>query len=53
VISVPFIDSRQFPDGVPGSNGADISANFTARSARDLAILLRYGRLPVILTAAG
>jgi SecD/SecF fusion protein len=53
VISVPFIDYRQYPDGVPGDNGADISGNFTTRSARDLAILLRYGSLPVILRAAG
>lgn len=41
------------PDGINGDHGADISGVFTAQSARDLAILLRHGSLPVILTATG
>jgi hypothetical protein len=53
VISVPFIDYRQYPDGINGDQGADLAGNFTTQSARDLAILLRYGPLPVHLTAAG
>jgi SecD/SecF fusion protein len=53
LISVPFIDYKQYPDGINGNDGADISGNFTTPAARDLAILLRYGRLPVILTATG
>jgi hypothetical protein len=53
VISVPFIDYKTYPDGINGSQGADISGNFTRQSARDLAILLRYGPLPVALTATG
>lgn len=53
LIEVPFVDYKQYPDGVNGDHGAEIVGNLTARSARDLAILLRYGPLPVILTAAG
>lgn len=53
LISVPFIDYAQYPDGIRGDNGADISGNFTTQSARDLATLLRYGSLPVYLTATG
>ncbi|HJS96240.1 MAG TPA: hypothetical protein VJ741_18390 [Solirubrobacteraceae bacterium] len=53
LIEVPFVDYRQYPDGVNGDRGAEIIGNLTTRSAKDLAILLRYGRLPVILTAAG
>jgi len=53
LISVPFVDYKQYPDGIPAGNGADVGGNFTTRSARDLAVLLRYGSLPVHLTAAG
>jgi hypothetical protein len=53
LISVPFIDYKIYPDGINGELGADISGNFTTQSARDLAVILRYGPLPVILTAAG
>lgn len=53
LLSVPFIDSRQYPDGIKGDNGADVVAGFTTQSAKNLAILLRYGPLPVNLTATG
>jgi SecD/SecF fusion protein len=53
LISVPFIDYKQYPDGFRGDNGAGIGGNFTADSARELTILLRYGSLPVVLTATG
>ena len=53
LITVPYVDYKQYPDGISGSDGADITANFTKRSAQDLAILLRYGPLPVPLTATG
>jgi preprotein translocase subunit SecD len=53
LISVPSIDFKQYPDGIGGKDGADISGDLTRQSAKDLAILLRYGPLPVQLTAAG
>lgn len=53
LIGVPYIDYRVYPDGIKGENGADISGDFTTQFARDLAILLRYGPLPVQLTATG
>jgi SecD/SecF fusion protein len=53
LITVPFIDFKQYPDGINGDNGADIAGSFTISSARDLATILRYGPLPVGLTATG
>jgi hypothetical protein len=53
LITVPFIDFKQYPDGINGDLGGDIAGNFTYRSAKDLAIVLRFGPLPVILRAAG
>jgi len=53
LITVPYIDFKQFPDGIDATNGADMSGNFTTQSAKDLAAVLRYGGLPVRLTATG
>ncbi len=53
LITVPFISFKQYPDGINGDNGADISGSFTVQSARDLATILRYGPLSVSLTEAG
>jgi hypothetical protein len=53
LLSVPFIDYKQYPDGIPGENGADVFGSFTTQSAKTLATLLRYGPLPVNLTATG
>jgi SecDF, P1 head subdomain len=53
LITVPFIDYKQYPDGITGSQGADIAGSFSTQSAKDLAILLHYGPLPVNLTATG
>jgi SecD/SecF fusion protein len=53
LIEVPFVDYSQYPDGVNGDQGAELVGNLTTRSAKDLAIVLRYGRLPLTLTAAG
>lgn len=50
LITVPSIDFKTYPDGIPGNNGADITGNFTIQSARNLATLLRYGPLSVNLT---
>jgi SecDF, P1 head subdomain len=53
LITVPYIDFRQYPDGISGDHGADIAGGFTSQSAKDLAILLRYGPLPTTLTVTG
>jgi len=49
LITVPYIDFKQYPDGINGDNGADISGNFTITSAQDLANELRLGALPINL----
>ncbi len=53
LLSVPSIDFKAYPEGIPAGGGADISGGFTARTARDLALLLRDGPLPAILSRAG
>jgi SecD/SecF fusion protein len=53
LITVPFIDFKQYPNGINGDNGADIAGSFTISSAKDLATILRYGPLPVTLTVKG
>lgn len=45
--SWPQIDWTQYPDGISGSNGAQITGNFTIGEAKDLAIVLQTGALPV------
>jgi hypothetical protein len=50
LITVPFIDFQQYPDGIHAANGANIAGDLTVRSARDLATILRYGPLPQGLT---
>ena len=49
LITVPYIDYKQYPDGINGDNGADISGSFTIASAQDLANELRLGALPLNL----
>lgn len=52
LLSVPFIDFRQYADGIFTENtGAEITGNLTKQAARDLAIVLRYGPLPATLAA--
>ena len=53
LITVPFISYKQYPDGINGDNGADISGSFSISSAQNLANELRLGALPVRLTATG
>jgi SecD/SecF fusion protein len=50
LITVPQIDFKTYPDGIRGDGGADISGDFTARFAQDLARRLRLGALPLTLT---
>ncbi|MBV8998062.1 MAG: protein translocase subunit SecD, partial [Solirubrobacterales bacterium] len=49
LVTVPYIDYKQYPDGINGDNGADISGNFSITSAQDLANQLRLGALPINL----
>ncbi len=49
LITVPSIDHRTYPDGISGSNGADITGGFTIGTAQDLAQQLRLGALPIRL----
>jgi SecD/SecF fusion protein len=49
LITVPSIDYTQYPTGIPGDNGAQITGGFTTQSAQDLANLLRLGALPINL----
>jgi SecD/SecF fusion protein len=53
LVSVPFISYKQYPDGIDPNSGADVAGSFTVQSARDLATILRYGPMPVRLTATG
>ncbi|HSD76041.1 MAG TPA: protein translocase subunit SecD, partial [Solirubrobacteraceae bacterium] len=49
VISAPYIDFQQNPDGIDGRNGSEISGGFTIGSAQELANLLKTGALPIKL----
>jgi len=49
LISVPQIDFKQYPDGITGGQGADITGGFTITSAQDLANQIRDGALPITL----
>lgn len=49
LISVPYIDPQQNPDGIDGSNGSEISGSFTIKSAQRLANLIKTGALPIRL----
>jgi preprotein translocase subunit SecD len=49
LLTLPQIDFKQYPDGVIGGGGADITGGFTKASTHDLAIELRYGALPLPL----
>jgi SecD/SecF fusion protein len=49
LVSVPYIDFKQFPQGIPSTNGSEISGGFTTTTAESLATQLRLGALPVKL----
>ena len=49
VVSRPFIDYRENPDGIDGRTGAQISGGFTTPQAQDLADVLKTGALPITL----
>ena len=49
LVSVPYINYLENPDGIDGSTGAQISGSFTVQSAQELANFLKIGALPVRL----
>ena len=49
LISTPFIDFTQNPNGIDAANGSQIEGGFTLDSAQELSNLLRTGALPVKL----
>jgi hypothetical protein len=49
LLTVPLIDFKQYPNGINGDAGADITGSFTITSAQDLANELRFGALPLNL----
>jgi SecD/SecF fusion protein len=52
LLTVPYIDFRQHPDGLDPQNGVQIGGGFTPTSARTLVALLKSGVLPVRLSQA-
>jgi SecD/SecF fusion protein len=51
LLTVPSIDYKSYPDGIPSRLGADITGGLTIRTAQTIATLLRYGPLSVRLSA--
>ncbi|MGO9960187.1 MAG: protein translocase subunit SecD [Solirubrobacteraceae bacterium] len=49
LVTVPYISYKEYPDGIIGGGGADISGDFTTQSASNLATQLRLGALPITL----
>jgi SecD/SecF fusion protein len=49
LVSTPYIDFRQNPDGIDGRNGSQIQGGFTIKSAQALANVLKTGALPLKL----
>jgi SecD/SecF fusion protein len=49
LISVPYVDPQQNPDGLDAANGSQISGVFTIESAQRVAILIKTGPLPLSL----
>jgi SecD/SecF fusion protein len=49
LISAPFINFQENPDGIRGDTGSEISGGFTIESAQRLADLLKSGALPIRL----
>jgi preprotein translocase subunit SecD len=46
IVSTPFIDYRQTPDGIDGDRGMQISGDLTEQTARTTAAVLSSGPLP-------
>ncbi len=53
LLSVPYIDFQQNPDGIDGRAGSQIQGGLTIASARELAVLLKGEPLPAPLALVG
>jgi SecD/SecF fusion protein len=49
IVTRPYINFNENPDGIDGRTGAQISGSFTVQSAQDLAEFLKIGALPIDL----
>jgi SecD/SecF fusion protein len=49
LVSAPYINYQENPDGIDGGTGAQISGGFTVQTAQDLAKILQIGALPIRL----
>ncbi|MEA2481745.1 MAG: SecD/SecF fusion protein, partial [Thermoleophilaceae bacterium] len=49
IVSLASVDPQKYPDGIDGSNGAEITGVGDVKHAQDLAESLRIGALPVEL----
>jgi SecD/SecF fusion protein len=49
LVSTPFIDFQQNPEGIDARNGSQIEGGFTIKTAQELANVLKTGALPVQL----
>ena len=49
LVSAPYINYQENPDGIDGGTGAQISGGFTIQTAQDLAKILQIGALPIRL----
>jgi len=49
LVSRPYINWQENPDGIDGETGAQISGGFTVTTAQDLANFLKIGALPIQL----
>ncbi|MFP5361647.1 MAG: protein translocase subunit SecD [Thermoleophilia bacterium] len=49
LVSTPFIDFQQNPEGIDARNGSQIEGGFTIQTAQELANVLKTGALPIQL----
>ncbi len=49
LLTVPSIDFKSYPDGIPGRNGGDITGGYTSRSVGVVSQEMQLGALPITL----
>jgi SecD/SecF fusion protein len=47
IVTFPTIDFNEYPDGISGENGAQITGIGSVQEAKDIALVLQTGALPV------
>jgi hypothetical protein len=52
LLTIPSIDFRTYPDGVPGGSGADLTGGYRPSSAAALNQEIQLGALPITLELA-